>query len=129
MKLRHRLSEATREGERRRLGAFTLAEVTVTMAVSMLVMAGITTTYLFGLKLLEFTRPKLTASDNVRQTVGQMMTELRSAATVTVGQGGLNSFTPVADGARQEANAIKVVPASNTNSYWIYYRDAADRSL
>ena len=76
--------------------AFTITELLVTLMVTMLVMAGLISAYLFGLRLYEFTKPKLSASDHARKTVGRLIGELRSADRIRVGQGSLSAFTEVA---------------------------------
>lgn len=97
------------------------------LMVTMLIMAGLISAYLFGLRLYEFTKPKISASDYARKTVGRLIGELRSADRIKVGQGSLAGFTEVAPGSRQEANAIQVFPTTN-NHYVLYYRDS-DKKL
>jgi Prokaryotic N-terminal methylation motif len=109
--------------------AFTLPEVMVTLAVTMLVMAGLLTTHLFGLRLSEFTKPKLCASDNARVAVSHLVGELRSATRIRVGQGSFSTFTEVAMGAPQQANAIQIYPTTNTSYFSRYYWDVADNKL
>lgn len=108
--------------------AFTLPELTITVMVSMIVMAGLLAAYLFGLRLFEFTKPKLSASDNARNTIGRIVGELRSADRIQLGQGSLSTFTEIPDGERQEGNAIKVYSSTN-DTFIIYYHDAADLKL
>jgi hypothetical protein len=109
--------------------AFTFAEMMVTTAVSMLVMAGLITTYVFGLRLFEFVKPKMSASDSARVALGKISDELRSANIIRVGQGSLSSFTEVSPGAIQQANAIQIYGSTNTNYYARYYWDSADLKL
>lgn len=109
--------------------AFTLPEVIVTMAVSMLVMAGLITTYIFGLKLFEFCKPKLCASDNARMAFDKLSAEIRSAQLIRVGQGNLTSFTEVSLGSLQQGNAIQVYGSTDTNSFSRYYWDSTDQTV
>jgi hypothetical protein len=114
---------------RRATGAFTLPEVMVTTAVTALVLSGLITCYLFGLRLFEFTKPKLCASDSARSLIGKVADELRAANLIRIGQGSLSSFTEIAPGALQQGNAIQIYASTNTNYYARYYWDAADNKL
>lgn len=108
---------------RRAQRAFTLPETMVTATVSMIVLAGLITTYVFGLRLFEFTKPKLGASDNARDALGKVIIELRSANSILVGTGTGSGFTRAASGSPLQGNAVKVYATTNTNSYAVYYLD------
>lgn len=112
-----------------RTGAFTLPEVMVTAAVSLLVLSGLIATYLFGLRLLEFTKPKLSASDDARSIVGVLANEVRSASLIRIGQGSRTTFVEIPVGARQEGNAIQIYPTTDLAVFVRYYHDPADRTL
>jgi hypothetical protein len=101
----------------------------ITTAVTGMVMAGLITTYLFGLRLFEFTKPKLCASDSARSIVGKLADELRSANLIRIGQGGLSSFTEVTPGALQQGNSLQVYASTNLIYYTRYYWDGADNKL
>lgn len=120
-----KLSRSPRRGQ----AAFTLPEVFVTGTISMLVIMGLLTIYLFGLRLFEFTEAKLSASDNSRNVIGNLANEIRSATTVKVGSGSKTAFAEVPVGSRQEGNAIQVYPTTNTAHYVRYFRDASDQQL
>ena len=115
----HRLS-----GQRSRRGAFTLAEVQVSMAVIMLVIGGVISSHIFGLKLNEAVRAKLSASDAARNAISKLVGDVRSAKIIEVGNGTFAAFTPVADGAQQQGSAIRIFPTTNLTSYIVYYRDS-----
>ena len=112
-----------------RNAGFSLPEAMMTMCVTMLVLTGLITTHLFGLRLFEFVRPKLAASDSARTAVTRLVGELRSANLIRIGQGGFNSFTEVGVGELQQANAIQVYATTNTTNFSRYYYDAADQKL
>ncbi|MFO1500240.1 MAG: prepilin-type N-terminal cleavage/methylation domain-containing protein [Verrucomicrobiota bacterium] len=82
---------ATKQPVWRRTAGFTMTELMVTLAVTMLVLSGLIGAYMFGMRLLEFTRPKLSASDQVRKTIGRLVAELRSADRIQVGEGSLSA--------------------------------------
>ena len=111
------------------LRAFTLAEIQVSMAVIMLVIGGVISSHVFGLKLNESTRARLSASDAARNAIGRLVVDVRSAKMIQVGSGTYTAFTPVADGSTQQGSAIRIYPTTNTNSFVVYYRDSSDSCL
>ncbi len=129
MKVRNRFERFDAPMRIQRQGAFTLPEVMVTAAVSLLVMTGLITTYLFGLRLLEFTKPKLSASDEARSIVGVMANEVRSAHLIRIGQGGRTAFSEIPVGVRQEGNAIQIYRTTNLADFVRYYHNPTDRTL
>jgi hypothetical protein len=109
--------------------AFTLAELQVSMAVIMLVIGGVISSHVFGLKLNEATRAKVSASDAARNAIGRLVGDVRSAKSIQVGNGTFAAFTPVADGTTQRGAAIRLYPSTNTNSFVVYFRDSSDSCL
>lgn len=114
---------------RRRTVAFTLTEVMVTMALFSLVIAGTIGANLFGLRLFGITKAKLGASDEAREAVSKLVTEIRGAKIVRVGNGDLLGFTNLAMGEAQMGNALQIYPTTNTAEYIRYFWDADDRIL
>ena len=86
-------------------------------------------TYLFGLRLFAMVRPKLDATDQARLLVGTVSSEIKGAAQIKVGTGGLLSFTEVSLNSPQSGNAIQIYPSSDTNLFVRYYYDSGDRTL
>jgi len=111
------------------LRAFTLVEIQVSMAVILLVMGGVISSHVFGLKLNEATRCRLSASDAARNAIGRLVTDIRSAKDIQVGSGTFSAFSQVADGTLQRGSAIRIYPTTNTNSFVVYYRDSSDSCL
>jgi Tfp pilus assembly protein PilW len=106
---------------RRREHAFTLAELMITVSLSVLLTTGIIYGYLFELHMYEITNIKLGATDDARKALIKLTDEIRSAWKVQIGSGDLNSFTEVVSNAYQQGNAIQIsMDAANTNN-WIRY--------
>ena len=82
-------------GGRSFLQAFTVPELMVTMAILSLFMLGLPYSHLFGVRMFEITKAKLGASDDARQAISLLMSEISSAKIVKVGSGGLSSFAEV----------------------------------
>lgn len=104
--------------------AFTLAEIQISMAIIMLVIGGVISSHVFGLKLNEATRAKLSASDAARNTLNRLVGDIRSAKTIQVGSGSFSAFSPVSDGSSQQGSALRLYPSTNTNSFVVYYLDS-----
>jgi hypothetical protein len=109
--------------------AFTLAEIQVAMAVIMLVIGGVISSHIFGLKLNEATRAKLSASDAARNAMNKLVNDVRSAKIIQVGNGTYAAFTPVTNGLPQQGSALRIYPTTNLASYVVYFRDASDSTL
>jgi Tfp pilus assembly protein PilW len=95
--------------------AFTLVEIQVSMAVIMLVIGGVISSHVFGLKLNEGTRAKLSASDAARSAIGNLVGDVRSARIVQVGNGTYAAFTPVAAGSVQRGSALRIYPSTSSS--------------
>src|SRR5438552_14794090 len=67
--------------------AFTLVETMVTMAIFLLVLSGIVTSFMYGLRMFELAKPKLSASDDARTTISKLVDEVRSANIIRIGSG------------------------------------------
>jgi prepilin-type N-terminal cleavage/methylation domain-containing protein len=127
MRVPHRASPPG--GRAQDQGAFTLPELMVATVVTSLLLSGLITTFVFGLRLFEFVKPKLAASDNARSLIAKVADELRSANRIQIGQGDSSSFTEVAPGALQQGNAIQLYAGTNSSSFVRYYVDATDAKL
>src|SRR6185295_13151411 len=79
----------------RRRNAFTITEMMVAMAVFSLVILAVFACHFAGLELNEFVRPKVENAQYARRTVSRLITEVRCANSVEVGNGTATSFTPV----------------------------------
>jgi hypothetical protein len=95
----------------------------VTMVLVLLVMAGVLAAHAFGLRLFEMSKTKLGASDDARAAVSLMVSEIRAAKLIRIGDGNAASFTAVAVDSPQRGSAIQVYPTTDTNTFVRYYRD------
>jgi prepilin-type N-terminal cleavage/methylation domain-containing protein len=108
----------------------TLPEVMVASAILAVVMAGVVVIHLSGLRLNGWARSKMGASDEAREAISLMATEIRGAGAVRIGTGGLESFAEVGHGELQRGNAIEIYPVKGRTNEWIrYFWDAGDQRL
>jgi len=101
----------------------------VTMAIFLLVLSGIMSSYMYGLRMFEITKPKLNASDDARATISQLMTDVRAASLIRIGSGDLTTFTEAGVNTNQAGSAIQLYPSTDTNTFTRYYLDSAVNQL
>ena len=106
---------------RRSERAVTITEMMIVVSLLMMVLTAVLTTHLFGLRFFEITKAKLVASDDARRTISRLVSEIRGAKIVRIGNGDLATFTEVADGLLQQGTAIQVYATTNTNTFVRYY--------
>jgi prepilin-type N-terminal cleavage/methylation domain-containing protein len=109
--------------------AFTLPEMMVTMAVFLVMISATIAAHLYGIRMVEFIRPKLDANDQARNTISRLIEEVRCASKIKVGTGGAGSFTEVAPNTMQVGTAIEIYPTVSGVDYIRYFRDASDATL
>ena len=115
--------------QKRRSGAFTLPEYLITVGLSVLLIGATLSSYMYGLRMVQFTQPKLSASDESRKVVSLLTEDIRSAYRIKLGKRTGTAFTELAPFTRQEASAIRIHPSTNTNSFIIYFWDGAGQAL
>jgi Tfp pilus assembly protein PilW len=109
--------------------AFTITEIMVTMAILFLFITGILYAHLFGIRMFEITRAKLGASDDARRAISLLVSEIRTAKSIKIGNGSLSSFAEVPINTAQIGNAIQIYTTTNTNAFIRYFWDSADNKL
>ncbi|HMJ64810.1 MAG TPA: prepilin-type N-terminal cleavage/methylation domain-containing protein [Candidatus Binatia bacterium] len=113
-----------------RSSAFTLIETMITMVITVIVVGAILAAYMYGMRMFQITRPKLTASDGARNAVGKMIQQIRSAGGVAVGTGDAKTFTPAPLNSKHVGNAIEVYPDGTNTIRWVrYFVDTNDDCL
>jgi Tfp pilus assembly protein PilW len=108
---------------------FTLVETMITMVTMMIVIGAAMAAYIYGLRIVQFTKPKLGASDEARQAISLMTDEIRSARSIKIGSGDISSFTEVSPFSLQVGSALQVYPSTNTSQYIRYFWDQSDGKL
>ncbi|MGA4644241.1 PulJ/GspJ family protein [Limisphaera sp. 4302-co] len=110
--------------------AYTLPEVMVTSALLTLVIAGLISFHLLGLRLDRIGRAKLGATDEARRSLSLLEKEVREAGWVQVGWGDESTFVPVSPGQPQTGNALQIyTDKADTNRFVRYFLDAANQQL
>ncbi|MBK7999753.1 MAG: prepilin-type N-terminal cleavage/methylation domain-containing protein [Verrucomicrobia bacterium] len=113
----------------RKTRGFTIPEIMITMTIVLLIMAAVITCHLIGLRMFEMTKAKLGASDDARRAISSMITEIRSAKFVRVGEGDLAAFKEIGVDTPKIGSAIQVYPSNDTNTWIRYFWDASDQKI
>jgi type II secretory pathway component PulJ len=108
---------------------FTLAEVMVASTTLVVVLGAVIAVNLWGLAMTQRSEVWLVSSDDSRKTMGMLHEDVRTASTIYVGTGGLAGFTNAGVTNMQAGNAMMLYGSTNTNSWVLYYYDAASNML
>jgi len=120
---------------RRRVGftfrrrAFTLPEIMIVMALFSLVIAGLISAQLIGMKMLRISETKLSATETGRRALNALRTEIRASKLLVVGNGDDSTFTPIADSTPHIGNAIQIYATTNKANFVRYYMDVDESQL
>ena len=102
--------------------AFTLVEILVTMALFSLLLSGIIVGTVYGLKMCEITKAKLTRSNDARGALGKLADEIRSSKSLHIGAVGSNGvFLAVLEGQPQQGTALLIYPTTNKANFVVYF--------
>lgn len=109
--------------------AFTITETLVAGSVFLLAVGGVLIANTFGMRIVGITQPKLAASGEVRNSMAELISDIRSAKFVHIGNGNSSGFTNVAVGNPKQGNAIQLYTTADTNIFVRFYRSVADKKL
>ena len=110
------------------LGAFAMDMGAVT--VFLLILAGIVSANLFGLRMFQFNSTKLAATDWSRRTFGKISDEVHSCNSIAILNVDTNgNFVGLLSGETQQGNALQIYPTTNTGNYTIYFVNPPDQTF
>ncbi|MGA2656256.1 MAG: hypothetical protein ABSH34_01935 [Verrucomicrobiota bacterium] len=105
------------------IAAFTLVEMTTTIAVFALLVAATVSLQLIASHFYVIARTTLAATDYSRKALNQVRDEIRSAKLLYVGNGNALSFSLLAANAPRMGNALMICPTTDTNTFAYYFLD------
>jgi prepilin-type N-terminal cleavage/methylation domain-containing protein len=109
---------------------FTLPEILIAMTVFLLMVGGIISANLLGLRMFQITETKLNVSRWSRETMGKITGEIHACNSVSILNVDTNgNFTGLLDGETQQGNALQIYPTTNNTSYTIYFVNSSDRTF
>jgi prepilin-type N-terminal cleavage/methylation domain-containing protein len=130
MKLVISFSGSSRRGSPKPNQGFTLPEILIALTVFMLVLAGIISANLFGLRMFQVNQNKLSATEWSRRTFGKITEEIQACNSVSILNVDTNgNFTGLLPGEPQQGNALQIYPTTNTANYTIYFVNLPDETF
>jgi len=117
------------DSSRSRKAAFTLPEMMISLAILSLVVVGVISANLFGLRMFQITENKLTASDSVRKAIGKMTDEIRTCKAAWLGNVSNGVFAAHLDGEQQTGNAVMICATTNATNYILYFANQSDQTF
>ncbi len=120
---------AKRHPRRAARNGFTLPEILIALTIFLLLVGGILAANLFGLRMFQMTQTKLDATQWSRETIMRLTDEIHVCNNAQVGTISNGFFVMFLDGEPQQGSALLINPTSDTNSYIIYFVNAADQTF
>jgi len=109
---------------------FTLPEILIALTVFLVVVGAILSANLFGLRMCQMTNTKLKVTQWSRQTIENLMNQIRGCNSVYVGNYTTNNgFTGFLPGETQQGNSLLIYQTADTNKYVIYFVNPADQTF
>jgi prepilin-type N-terminal cleavage/methylation domain-containing protein len=112
-----------------RAAGFSLPELLIASAVFLMLVGGVVTCHLFGLRMLQTVEPKMVASAAMQRLANRMVGELQSAGRVQVGRWENGAFVPVVPGDPETGDSLALYGGGWTNLTAVYVRDGASGEL
>lgn len=109
---------------------FTLPEILIAMTIFLIVIAGVVSANMFGLKMFKFTNNKLQVTQWSRQTVENLTDQIHGCNSLSIGNYTTNNgFVGLLDGETQQGNSLLIYPTTDTNNYILYFVNPADQTF
>src|SRR5580698_10628067 len=102
--------------------AASLPEMMISMVIFGLLIMGLVSVNLFGLRENELVSSKLGANDGSRTAFDLMLNEIRGGKSVQIGTGWHTNFIPITNGP-QRGDTIQIYPSTNTAAFIYYFID------
>ncbi len=129
MKLAMPFSGSRRRRPPGRNHGFTLPEILIAMTVFVIMVTGILSANLFGLRMFKANETKLTATEWSRKTFGKITDEVHVCNRVQVGNITNGVFEALLDGEPQQGTGLLIYPTTDTSRFIIYFVKPADQTF
>jgi hypothetical protein len=108
---------------------FSLPEMLIAGTLFTLLLGGIVTANLFGMRMFQITGNQLQTEDGARKALGFMADDIRQCKNLWLGNVTNGTFVAVLDGETQAGNAALLQPSSNPTNLVVYFLDSSDQSF
>jgi hypothetical protein len=113
----------------RTLAAFTLPEISVSLAIFVMLMASVVVANLFGMRWFQIIQTKLKDSEYARVSVDRLSDDVRCCGSCYVGSISNGLFVAPAAGQPMSGNSLLVYSATNSTNYILYFLNTNDMSF
>lgn len=109
--------------------AFALPEIMVAIGLLVILLGVTVATQLIGMRMLEKTDAKGSASTEARRNISRLLAEVCSAKNVLVGNGSETSFSEAGKDVPQQGVALQIYPSTDTNIFIRYFLNTVAKTL
>jgi prepilin-type N-terminal cleavage/methylation domain-containing protein len=110
-------------------GGFTLTEILFALAIFGIVVVGILSANLLGLRMMQVNETKLAATEWSRNTFGKLTEEIHSCNAAYIGNMTNGFFTGLLDGEPQQGDSLMIYPTASTTNYVLYFLNPSDQTF
>jgi hypothetical protein len=114
---------------RRRAEAFTLTSLLVASALTALVLSGVISVHVFGMRICQITEMKLGANTEARTILSRLVDDAKKSQKWRIGSWQSGAFQEVAMNTALTGGAVLLYPSATNTNYIRYYYDPADSTL
>jgi len=113
------------------VAGYTLIEVIITLAIFIVVVGGMVSVQVFGLRVYTLAATKLSATASGRETLNAIRDQVRSSKEVYVGIYSGGTFTRITNNAAQIGNALQIFSTTNqaTTNFLLVYQNPASNMV
>jgi type II secretory pathway pseudopilin PulG len=123
------LRELSTDSGLRGRAAFTLPEAIIATALFALLVLGIVSVNLFGLRWYQIGQAQLLATGSARTAIAKMSNELRNCANAIVGNVTNGTFQAHVAGEPLTGNGLMIYATTNTNNYVMYFLNVTNQTF
>lgn len=127
MKLFHPISRCQRKHAAAR--GFTLPELLIATTIFVMLVGAVITANLFGLRMFQMVQTKINVTTWSRLTMEKLQNEIHACNSAQLGTISNGYFVGLLDGETQQCSGLMIYPGTNTNSFILYFANAADQTL
>jgi hypothetical protein len=101
----------------------------VTVAILLLLVGGIVSANLFGLRMFQTAEAKMSATDGARNSVGVLVDEVHRSSSFQIGTVTNGTFTGLTPGNPLVGTGLIIYPTTTTTNFILYYVNTVDKKF
>lgn len=108
---------------------FTVAEAVISSTLLAMLVGGIVTANLFGMRMFQMADSQLRSTDSARKTLGTMAQEIQQSTGLWIGNVTNGTFVALVNGEAQTGSALLIQPSTNATNVIIYFLNSTDQTF